>query len=81
MRKSGAASSLQILAISNTPNEIAEITATGVNFDDHQLRFERDAMLRSISKLAQATSRTGQSTAKDEFVGDLGFAEQRTRAT
>ena len=60
MRKSASASNLKILAISNTPREIADIQAAGLNFVEHQLRCEREAMLQSISRLSQAVSRAGK---------------------
>jgi two-component system chemotaxis sensor kinase CheA len=54
VRRRTASARIPVLAVSNTSAEMLARKATGPHFDDHLLRFEREAMLRSIARLAQA---------------------------
>jgi len=54
VRKLAGSLSLPILAVSSTMAEMAGHKASGLVADDHQLRFEREAMLQSIAQLARA---------------------------
>ena len=56
VRKLAKTGRLPILAVSNTTAEMAARQDSGATFDDHQLRFEREAMLRSIAKLARSVN-------------------------
>jgi two-component system chemotaxis sensor kinase CheA len=54
IRKRAASSRIPILAVSGTAAEMQASKSSGLAFDDYQLRFEREAMLNSIARLAQA---------------------------
>ena len=60
VRKAAGSARTPILALSNTAAELAAGNASGMVVDDHQLRFERQAMLKSVARLARAINASGQ---------------------
>lgn len=56
IRKLSESSRMPVMAISNTSAEIAARKESGLMFDDHQLRFEREAMLQSLARLASSVN-------------------------
>jgi two-component system chemotaxis sensor kinase CheA len=60
VRKRTASARIPILALGSTPADLHTSRAAAPLFDDYQLRFERQAMLESIARLAQATERAGE---------------------
>jgi hypothetical protein len=71
VRKLTSYAHLPILAVSNTTAEMVSRTAAGLVFDDHQLRFEREAMLKSIAQLACAVNKEDTEPADVERTGEL----------
>jgi two-component system chemotaxis sensor kinase CheA len=56
VRKRTASAHIPILALGNSQTDKPAASL----FDDYQLRFERQAMLESLARLAQVTERTGE---------------------
>jgi two-component system chemotaxis sensor kinase CheA len=54
VRKAASAAGIPILALSNTAAEMALWKSHFPDFDDHQIRFERESMLRSIERLSRS---------------------------
>jgi hypothetical protein len=46
-----------MIGLVNSPNEIEQRRELYPEFDDYQVRFESEAMLRSVEKLAQSLDR------------------------
>jgi two-component system chemotaxis sensor kinase CheA len=76
VRQRTASARIPVLAVSNNSAEMSARKASGIAFDDHQLRFERQAMLASIARLAQAVQDPGaRDKAEDlEKTGELVHA-------
>jgi two-component system chemotaxis sensor kinase CheA len=54
LRRSPGAGGLRVIGLANSPSEIAEKRVSYPEFDDYQVRFESEAMLRSVERLAQS---------------------------
>jgi len=72
VRKRTASARIPILALGNAANEMPAGKSNGSLYDDYQLRFERQAMLESIARLAMATS--------DSRIADLERAGELVHA-
>ena len=76
VRKYATSFAIPMLALTNSTGELQSRKASGPHFDDYQLRFERDAMLQSIARLASVVHSTR--------VSDSSFSaesEQSEKAT
>ncbi len=75
LRKYATSAHVPILAVSNSAAELAERKKSAVTFEDHQLRFEREAMLQSIARLARVVdssyAKGNCGNAKLERAGEL----------
>jgi two-component system chemotaxis sensor kinase CheA len=78
VRKRTLAAGVPVLALSNTEGEISAHKASGLLADDYQLRFERESMLKSLARLAQAINpsknphkHTGSHLAERKEAGEL----------
>jgi two-component system chemotaxis sensor kinase CheA len=81
IRKRTASVRIPVLSMSNTSAEMASRKSAGVAFDDYQLRFEREAMIQSIARLAQAVDSSGKRwTGEDPAPGDLEKAGELVHA-
>lgn len=54
MRNSPDLTSIPAIALASTPEQTAQRRASGQDFDDYQLKFDRDGMLRSLARLSAA---------------------------
>jgi hypothetical protein len=59
---------LRVIGLVNSPDEIEQRRALYPEFDDYQVRFESDAMLRSVERLAQTLGQKSKVSAKGELV-------------
>ncbi len=57
VRRSLGASALRLIGLVNNPEEIEQRRALYPEFDDYQVRFESEAMLRSVDRLSQSLNR------------------------
>jgi PleD family two-component response regulator len=57
VRRSISASELRMIGLVNSPGEIEQRRASYPEFDDYQVRFESEAMLRSVERLSQSLGR------------------------
>jgi two-component system chemotaxis sensor kinase CheA len=69
IRRAASASELRVIGLVNNLGEIEQRRALYPEFDDYQVRFESDAMLRSIEKLSQSLNRRNMAPAKAELRG------------
>jgi two-component system chemotaxis sensor kinase CheA len=79
IRKRTASVRIPVLAMSNTSAEMATRKSAGVAFDDYQLRFEREAMIQSIARLAHAVDPSNKQWT-DQAAGDLEKAGELVHA-
>jgi two-component system chemotaxis sensor kinase CheA len=80
IRKRTASVRIPVLAMSNSSAEMAVRKAAGVVFDDYQLRFEREAMIQSIARLAHAVDSSGKHWTGDPAAEDLKKAGELVHA-
>jgi two-component system chemotaxis sensor kinase CheA len=64
IRHSPGAVGLRVIGLANSAGEIDESRALYPEFDDYQVRFESEAMLRSVERLAQSLDEKSALTAR-----------------
>jgi len=64
IRRSPGAVGLRVIGLANSAGEIDESRALYPEFDDYQVRFESEAMLRSVERLAQSLDEKSALTAR-----------------
>jgi two-component system chemotaxis sensor kinase CheA len=68
VRRFPGAAGLRVIGLVNSPDEIEHRRALYPEFDDYQVRFESDAMLRSVERLAQSLGQKSKVSAKGELL-------------
>jgi len=69
VRRSHEADALLTIGLVNSPGEIEQRRVLYPEFDDYQVRFESEAMLRSVERLAQTLDRKSMVLTKAEVRG------------
>jgi two-component system chemotaxis sensor kinase CheA len=64
IRRSPGAVGLRVIGLANSAGEIEERRTLYPEFDDYQVRFESEAMLRSVARLAQSLDEKSTFTAR-----------------
>ena len=68
VRRFPGAADLRVIGLVNNSGEIEERRALHPEFDDYQVRFENEAMLRSVERLAQSLGHRPAVAAKEELL-------------
>jgi two-component system chemotaxis sensor kinase CheA len=69
VRRAAGASELRMIGLADSAGEIEQRRALYPEFDDYQVRFESEGMLRSIERLSQSLDRRSLAPAKAELRG------------
>jgi CheY-like chemotaxis protein len=67
VRRAPGANDLRLIGLVNSVGEIEQRRALYPEFDDYQVRFESEAMLQSVERLAQSLDRRPGSHGKAEL--------------
>jgi two-component system chemotaxis sensor kinase CheA len=68
VRRFPGAAALRVIGLVNSADEIEQRRALHPEFDDYQVRFESDAMLQSIARLAQSLGHRSMLSGKRELL-------------
>jgi CheY-like chemotaxis protein len=68
IRRFPGAEGLRVIGLVNSIEEIEQRRTLHPEFDDYQVRFESDAMLRSVERLAQSLTDKSKVSPKAELV-------------